>query len=248
MNLVDLARKTALIGLTLAVASTAHASVFGGFEGTVTNIFAGKNTTIGDLAGDLAADPSFDLGLGTLFTGDFVYKTQFPDENPSPTIGFYSDPLFGFSINGGDISETSSTGQIRIKNDDPQGSNFRDEFRLTLFSNGPLSNSFYTINGNLWKINFIELEMRETSNTAPTILSSDSLPNPLPDFTNWEDVRIRIRIRPDGVQGAGNHFIDIGARNVTGDPTVFTDAPEPATMALFGLGLTGLGLVKRRRD
>lgn len=74
------------------------------------------------------------------------------------------------------------------------------------------------------------------------------------DNINWEAAGLSYFVDPDpfyvkaNVDGDFNTFQITGTQRIGGDVSIVFDVPEPASMALLGLGLLGLGMSRRRKS
>lgn len=248
---ISLAVKITGLCLALAFAGQANASLIGNFNGSVGAITASSNAINGNLAADIAADAKAPFNLGTLFSGSFVLDSLALDSNPSLNLGRYNKSLQSFSISGGDINSSTTTGGVQIDNDAIFGAQLLDYFKLSAMG----INDSFLINGNSWVLNFANIILADFGPNPSSIFSSDSLNQEISAATPWRWEQVALTFSLAGVQNS-QHIARIGG--ALGEPEgldfVFPEQPaqplgqaevlSPATLPLL---IAALGLLALRR-
>lgn len=135
----------------------------------------------GDLAADVAADNDAPFNLGTLFTGSVIFNEAATDVDPSPSVAFYCDSLRSFSITGGDINETISTGWASVGDNQIVGSKVQDLF---IFASDGFDESFM-MNGSTWVFNAAHVIVQKVDANRPSTVTSDALQQQFSESTPW---------------------------------------------------------------
>ena len=195
----------------------------------ITFEFSGTVTTVNPaLAGVFS--------VGQSFSGSYTFESTAPDADGTAVFGTYENvSAFTFNYGGGAyVGSTapgvgSQSGRITVGNDEPAVL-FPDTYRVLAFEaietvNGPDIGAFSVVAALLF--------MGDPTGTA---FGSDALPLTPPPLSGFTVSEFSL--------GFNNGQVDVA---VLGTITSFNQVPEPATLALFGIGLAGLGLAARRR-
>jgi len=154
------------------------------------------------------------ISPGDIITGTYTYDSDTPDSNPSATVGRYehSTPPYGIflSVSGLDFkTDTSNVGfSVVIVNDSTTGG-LHDAYGLRSYNNLPLS-SGVNVDIILWWL----------EDNSASALSSTDLTATAPVLEDWQ----------------GNRLCVEALRAFSIDAHVTSAIPEPATIALLGLG------------
>jgi hypothetical protein len=234
MKLLSLIQTTGLF-ITMAFAGHANAGLMGNFNGSVSAITPWLSTLNGDLAADIAADGNAPLSLGTFFSGVFAYNDGAVDSNPNSNVGLYSTGVQSFSIAGGAINNTATTGYVRIADNEDVNGTIQDTYRLGAMD----INQLFVINGNNWVFSSAYIIL---SKPAPSdILTSDSLAQTIDVSAPWHWEQMMLLFSLQGVANS-EHYARIGS----GAPDQLNVAvPATATLPLMVAALGLLGLRRR---
>ncbi len=120
-----------------------------------------------------------DVPVGSTVRGQVLYDDTTADLDGSATVGTYPVTTFALGFDGTtDLHIGITAGaSIGIKNDDPDGPNFKDEVRIDTGSLMVPSVTMAVID--------LQFRLNEVSNPAPTVLTSDALPSPLPLLSSF---------------------------------------------------------------
>jgi hypothetical protein len=246
MNILSVLKTTALC-LAVGFAGQTHAGLLGYFSGSIDSISASESAANGDLAADIAADNNAPFNLGTLFTGSFMLDETAIDRDPNPNVGSYLNSLLSFSIAGGDVNKTVSSGRVRITNDEVVGIKFQDTFQVFAMD----FDESFVINGNTWIFEMARIELTKRDIGYSSIITDDSLQQYFSDSTPWSWEQAYLKFTLQGVANS-EQFARFGsgppssnlAVSFLNSPTPSADAPTPAT---FHLLIAALGLLGLRR-
>lgn len=180
-------------------------------------------------------DPTGQFSQGDSISGFWVLDTATVDTDPDPTRGSYAQtgsPVFQINIGSNVFTDDAMT--IQILDNHTLGIGTIDAYDV-LGGGGATSNiAGFTALG-------MQITLRDTQ--APLdALTSDALPSFAPDpamFDQFGQAQGQIFGTFNGSQFFMN--LQISQTSIAGA------IPEPATLALFGFGLIGLGFVRRRR-
>lgn len=189
--------------------------------------YTGTTTSVG-------ASLTGTFSVGDSVQGTVVYDTTTPQSSASPTIATYGAAIQSFDFLIGSYSG-SATGNVRVYNDEPtfgDGAYFlgnadvsaaqvggQDLSRVQLF----LNTNILTTLSNLDLPSVSDLNQLWANNIAAGNIN-------FIEFTgSGDDVRYSLS--------------NVTAKIVTGDEEV----PAPATLALLGLGLAGIGYGRRKQ-
>ncbi|MCA9458658.1 MAG: hypothetical protein KC587_18480 [Nitrospira sp.] len=239
-------------GLCLAIglAGQAHASLIGSFSGNLGSVGAENSTTNGNLAADIAADSNAPFNLGTLFTGIFTLNTAAVDTDPSPSVGMYPNSLLSFSITGGDINATVSTGNVRISDNESSRGKFQD--RIQIQAVGFAEN--FVINGNIWIFEAVRVIQNRLDTIPSSIFTDDGLQQHVTESAPWNYEQVVLSFSQQGVANS-KHYARFGSGepgsnlefSLLDSPTPSAPVPATATLHLLIAALGLLGLRRRNR-
>ncbi len=164
----------------------------------------------------------FDAFQGETLKIDYTYDSAAVDNNGSPTQGSYAGITLDVTVSGG---YAATLGFDLTTEDAVLGDHF------TIASNSTLPGPHQTVGG-------LDLTgfLLTITDISGTMFSDDSLPlfQPIPNLLSTMVLSFS-----DGGSGSGT----IQANTVT----VAADVPEPGALIVFGFGLAGLGIIRRRK-
>jgi PEP-CTERM motif len=185
-------------------------------------------------------------------TGKLFYESTTPGDAGDPVrnyngaidslqftvAGWFSQSLTSIGLNGDIQIQNNNTGQadqdgIRARVVCMPAINAGSQCSAQPFN---FNYSFIDSAGTTWALDQFTLLLQESGAAEP--LSDLSLPSKEQwESTTWNARRIDLRFNPSGVAGG----------NVNERASIsFLAVPEPGIMALLGLGLLGLGIMRRR--
>lgn len=240
-----MSRRTAaaVLGLLLQAAVTTAIAVpqeysfstgvtSGAFPG-LGGLFSSTATASGTFKFDPAADFTITVGPYPFY----IYSSFDPASSFTPSFTDLAGSVdgHGFSDVQGitavandsyDAPPTLTDVDLLTLNADPAfGSSASSQSNIAGFAIGD-----YTLRN----VRLFWLEGQSTPDPISDFLASNDLPGALPSFNG--------RMAFDFLDASGND-----AGSVFFDNLIVTSVPEPATIALFGIGLAGLGLSRRRK-
>ena len=173
--------------------------------------------------------------VGDTVSGSFTFDTSVPDALPAdPTLGFYLSPG-GYSVAVGSFSSAGSGPFIVTFNDFPTGPLLRDQYSVTLGSQGQI------VNGNAYERFVFDLMDVELAPAVPMTLTTDALPT-APLLFDALDLKSFFFAFLSPTRG------EVHIQGSLTSLTQLSTVPEPATMALFGIALAGLRFSRRKRS
>lgn len=200
--------------------------------------------TVTSYSTDLATDPfGGTIGIGSSITGYYTFDTAAPDNNPGTGFGNYYWPGGSYTVHaeiGSHTFDYNDALQILVENDcgygaiDPTtGCGPVNQVDLYQVHGGETVSSDITNQ-------FLMFLVDDNLNA----LNSDSLlltPPPLSAFTRTDGTLTSREDDPYGGLGIYRYWIDYDLTSLT-----MRSVPEPATLALLGAGLVGLGFARRK--
>ncbi len=217
-----------LLGAMLALNSPAAAfPITVAFEGTVTSVEDGLEGT---------------FAIGQPVSGRYTFDSETPDLDPLPGTGVYLIDAYDFNIGPYVGSLPEPCGTILVANN-PEGVGLSDIYRASAITctldeiQGADIGSFTPL--------YFSLQLTLLANA----FDSDALvltPPDLSPFSVWQGFLLAFVDQMDPDDPFDNVLRSVNT-NLTSLTLVPSEIPEPATLALFGLGLAGLGVVRRRR-
>ena len=240
-----MSKRTAAVALGLllqAAVATATAapqeySFTTGLSSGAPSALAGLFSSTATVSGTFTFDSAADFTITTGSPPFFIYSTFNPASPLTPSF----TSLVG-SVDGRSFSDIQGIAAVANDTlDDPLFSLFNVDY-LTLNADPAVGSSAtprnivgFTIGGyTLLNIRLFWEEGQSTPDPIGDFLSSNDLPAAPPSFNG--------RMAFDFVDATG-----IGAGAVFFDGLTVTSVPEPATLALFGVGLAGLSFSRRRK-
>ena len=171
--------------------------------------------------------PAFDAFLGQTLRIEYTFESTTADSTAATNRGDYA-AITSMTATVGTYSATAAAGPIVVFDN----LNGNDEYGvLGISAVGP------PIGG--MPLNFLQIQLQDPTQTA---FANDALPTVQPDPANFGGNNFLAINFFGGRKNSGN----IGTDLVTISP-VTAPVPEPGTLAMFGLGLAGLGYMRRRR-
>ena len=218
------------LGLTASVLVSAVIGLAG-----VSGATAGTITTFSNLA-------AFNTAVGGgLVVEDFTTTSQIP------IVGGVLNTSTNAAILPG-VSYSTPVGTSFFFNIDT-GGGYVGGFLDGLFNNANLT---VTFDGNQSAFGFDMNRLAGTSFditvnfvSGPAFFQNIAIPSTSLNFfgfqSNTTDIQSLV------INGIGNATVDFALDNFRYDSTAVASVPEPATLAIFGIGLAGLGFMRRRR-
>ncbi len=199
------------------------------FAGSV-NSFTGGGTTYSSVG----------IGAGTAFTGQFQYNDaalpiSFFDLGGGATASGF--PAIALSVNyatsgAGVTVTTASTPDVEISD------NFLSNNDLFNLGSDTAASDEISFN-NLFDVRI------QLKDVTEAVFGSSDLPSTL-DLSQFSSASVRVFVQNNG---QNQHIMtsDITSLTLVDTGGGGNQVPEPGALALFGVGLVGLGLIRRRR-
>ncbi len=169
---------------------------------------------------DKTLAPSLDAG--SIFSGSYTFEETAPDIRPGTIQGEYAFGIpFTLSVNVECATSTQTLSKIIIFDDLSGGTGLPFIDRYFVRSDGVDSSEFGELTVDM--IGLLPL---------PLVIGDD-LPNTPPDLGL--------------VTESPNFQFFTAGLGIVGNLNALASVPEPATLALFGIGLVGLGYIRMRR-